>query len=503
MSALVRRIRGEDGMALILAVLILAVVSIAASAAITYTTIGQQDAASKKVGTSAYALAQGGLSDAISQLMSHYYDSSGQPTDNTTSLTTMAQTWTPSGNQQSPTSSTACTSTSTCVTWSGVLNCPSGTSCPGGSVITVTGTQKAMWHLTATGKAPNPSGPGLLTRTITIDVPVEADPTPVNAPDIFKAVYSGAQSSTCDLTLGQGVVFTSPVYVKGNFCSNQHSGVEAGPQNLGKLVVGGWASFGQGGHVGTSTTPVASMDIAKSCDGSQSATPCTLTKPGGQNYYTDPGGDIFVSAWSNNPVFPTPPTVDWTARQTERGSWSCTGGQSLTAATFNLTGSAYSCTTATGSLSWDGTTLTINGNVYLDGDLSVSGDFVYSGLGSIFSGGSVSFANNTSVCVGSTSHHDCPSGANWPDIADNFLLILGKNGVSGKNLSIEGGLYSDSTIDFGSGQTNIYGPIVTPTTIDPGQQASSGFPDISKLFSGAPDTPAPYWTLGTPTNGTY
>src|SRR5581483_1201638 len=107
------------------------------------------------------------------------------------------------------------------------------------------------------------------------------------------------------------------------------------------------------------------------------------------------------------------------------------------------------------------------------------------------------------VCVGSTSHHDCPSGANWPDIADNFLLILGKNGFSGKNLSVEGGLYSDSTISFGSGQTNIYGPIVTPSTIDPGQQAASGFPNISKLFSGAPDTPAPYWTLGTPTNGTY
>jgi hypothetical protein len=41
MSAVIRRLRDEAGMALILAVLILAIVSIAASAAITYTTLGQ------------------------------------------------------------------------------------------------------------------------------------------------------------------------------------------------------------------------------------------------------------------------------------------------------------------------------------------------------------------------------------------------------------------------------------------------------------------------------
>ena len=490
-------------MALIVAVLILAVVSISAAAAISYTTIGQQDAASKKVGTSAYALAQAGLSNAMAQLLSHYYDSSGQPKDYTTSLNTMASTWAPSGSQQTPTSSAACTSSSTCVSWSGVLNCPVGVTCVGGSTITVSGVEKAVWHLTATGKAKNPSAPGLLTRSITVDVPVNATPQPVSPPDILKSVYSGASSNGCDLQLGQGVTFTSPVYVLGNLCINQHSGIEAGSGNLGKAVVGGWASFGQGGHIGKSTTPVSSLDIAKSCDGSQSATPCTLTQPGGQTYYKNAGGDIYVSAWSNSPQFPTPPTIDWTTRQTERGAWTCTGGRSLTAASFTLTGGAYSCTSESGSMSWDGTTLTINGNIYIDGDLSVSGDFVYSGLGNIFSNGSVSFANNTSVCVGSTSNHDCPSGANWSNLDKNFLLILGKNGVSGKNVSIEGGLYSDGTIDFGSGQTNIYGPIVTPGSIVPGQQAASGFPSLLAVMSGGPDAPSPYWTLGSPTNGTY
>ena len=496
-------LRGEEGMALVLAVLILAVVSIAAVSAITYSTMGQQDAASKKSGVSAYSLAQAGLSNATSQLIAHYYDSGGQPTDSTTSLTTMASGWAPSGSQQTPTSSTACTSSSTCVSWSGVLNCPAGTTCAGGSTITVSGIEKAVWHLTGTGKSPNPSGPGLLSRTITIDVPVNAPPAKVPAPDILKAVYSGASSNGCDLQLGQGVYFTSPVYVVGNICLNQQSGIEAGSQNTGKLVVGGWAAFGQGGHVGTSTTPLASVDIAKSCDGSQRRDTVHAHEARRPDLLHRPRWEDLRLGLVEHPAVPHATDDRLGDRQTERGSWSCTGGRSLTAASFTLTGSSYSCTTESGSLSWDGTTLTVNGNVYLDGDLSIGGDFVYSGLGSIFSGGAVSFANNTSVCVGSTMNHDCPSGANWSNMDTNFLLVLGRSGVSGKNVSIQGGLYSDGVIDFGSGQTNIYGPIVTPTSIVPGQQALSGFPNILNVFSGGPDAPAPYWTLGSPTNGTY
>jgi hypothetical protein len=58
-------------------------------------------------------------------------------------------------------------------------------------------------------------------------------------------------------------------------------------------------------------------------------------------------------------------------------------------------------------------------------------------------------------------------------------------------------------INFGAGHTNIYGPIVTPDQIFPGQQAAQGFPNIIDLFTGAPGTPQPYYTLGAPENGTY
>ena len=526
---LLRRVHArEDGIALVLAVLILAIVSIAAASAIMYTTVGQQDAASKKSGVTAYSLAQAALSNASAQLVSHYYDSNGQPFDNATTLTAQAG-YAPSvaGTQISPTdASSACVTTpgsrTTCMTWSARLDCPAGITCAGGQTITVSGTERARWHLTGIGTVPNPSGPGMITRTITVEVPVEAPPAKGPVPDVFKGVYTGktSNSTTCDLSTGQGVIWQAPVYVRGNLCIGQNSGVEAGSQNLGKLVVGGWADLtqGSGAHVGTSTTPLASMDIAGSCDGSRtmSTSNCTLTKPAGQTYYKDSANTIYVTAHSTTPVFPPLTPIDWDntdptnpSPAQQRGSWSCTGGHQLSASTFNLFGSSYTCTTETGSLSWNGSTLTVNGNVYIDHDLVTSSNaqYTYTGLGAIYVGGSASFGNNTSICVGSANNHDCPNGANWSDIANNFLLILARNGITGgqsnSNFSLEGGLYSDGSINFGSGHTNIYGPIVTPQTIVPGQQSGSGFPNILDMFTGAPGTPQPYWQLGLPRDGTY
>src|SRR5579859_6720761 len=102
----------EDGVALVLVI-----VSIAAASAIFYTSGSQQNAYYTKAGTTAYTLAQAGLSNALAQLTTHYYDNSGQPTDNSTTLPNMVS-WAPSGSQQSPSSTAACTSTSTCMTWS-------------------------------------------------------------------------------------------------------------------------------------------------------------------------------------------------------------------------------------------------------------------------------------------------------------------------------------------------------------------------------------------------
>jgi type II secretory pathway pseudopilin PulG len=547
---LLRRLwsEGEQGIALVLAIVIIAIISIAAASAIFYTDGSQRDAFSSKSNQTAYSLAQAALSDATAQLTSEFYDASGQPKDNTTSLTTMAQTWAPSGSDPASCSPNAQTS---CLTWSGVLYCRDPvTSCPadpGLSPFPFSGVERAAWYLTATGSVPNPSGTRPIQRVIHAYLPVKQPPAIAPPPDILKAIYNGNTNPGCDLTMDQGTTWAAPVYVVGNLCINNSSGVEAGTQNLGTLTVGGWLALnqqGNGSHVGTSTTPLSftspptrpnAMYIAGSCDGTQTMSPCSLSKPNGKSYYTDSSGSIFVSSYDTTPAdvvaqFPPAPSVDWTQRQEDGNDFTCTG-QSLDTTLdppnywFDLGGSPYSCTSNDPDnpykLTWDGTTLTVNGNVYIKGPVVTSNgeSIIYKGLGNIFVGGSVTFGNNTAICVGSApSNHDCPNGAGYTlpkswdsggtfSFASNFLMILAQsqihtNSVNGQ-FAFEGGLYSDQNINFGSGHTNIYGPMVTPQEIYPGQQAASGFPDILDLFTGGPGSPTPYWTLGEPTQGSY
>ena len=371
----IQLLRDEQGIALVLAVLVLAVISVSAASVIVYTNSGQKSAFSNKARQSAYTLAQGAISNALAQLTTHYYDGSGQPTDNSSSGSSG---WAPSGSQQAPSSSAACTSSSSCMTWSSTFD----------STGPFTGTEQAVYHITGVGTTPNPSGTGQLSRTITVEVPVNREPAVVSAPSIWKAVYSGyGPTSNCDMTWGQGVSFSSPVYVKGNLCINQHAGIS----NPGTLVVGGWVDTGQKGSIGSAASPLSSLTIVGACDGTHAQTPaCALTYDAAGHYYSD-GNSIYTSAQvANSASFPPAPTVDWASIIAQNTGWSCTGGKSLTAATFSLTGSAYTCTTPSGSLSWDGSQhLAISGNVYASGDLSVGGDIQYSGIGNLFVGGAV------------------------------------------------------------------------------------------------------------------
>jgi Tfp pilus assembly protein PilX len=503
MSDLLRlrlRAASEEGMALVLAVLILAVVSVIATSAILYTSTSQRDAYSKKARQKAYTLAEAALSNATAQLTAQYYDSTGTSSNNAVAAPTA---WIPADtSQQSPTSSTHCTigsATTTCMSWTATV-----------STAGVTGIQRAFWTLTGRGSVPNPSGSVAIKQTVSEVIPVTQPVKKVPPPDIWKGIYSGAPASAgCDLTTGQGVIWVSPVYVVGNLCIQQSSGVES----PGILNVGGWIQDTQSGHAGTSSSPLPTLNIAGACNGTQGSTPaCSPAWDSVHNYYADASHNIYATSVSNSPTFPSPPpSVDWSKRALDSGigsnpqTWSCTGGKSLTSATFDLTGSAYSCTTPSGSLTWDGTAnMTINGNVYITGNLTTSNNtsVAYRGVGGLYVGGTITFGNNTAICVGSVVSGVCPQGYSW-DASQDIFLFLSQGGITGANFNLEGGLYSDNDISFSAGQTAINGPIVTAKHLLPGQQASSGFPNITSLPSGAPLTPDPYYVLGAATSGTY
>jgi hypothetical protein len=510
-----RRLGDERGIALVLTILILAIISIAAASAIFFTQGSQSHGYRTKSGFTAYSLAQAALSAATEQITTHYYDSTGQPHDNTTTLTAMAS-WAASGSQQSPSSGSACTSSpvSSCMTWSSMLECPSGTTCSSGAPsIVVTGVEKAIWHITGTGVAPNPAGTGSISRTITIDIPVNAPPGRTGSVNtIYNSVYSGGTGNPCDMNMSQGVTFIAPVYVVGNLCINNP---QAGVSYPGTLHVGGYLYI-KNGSVGSTTNPITDLQVRYACNGTQQTTPlCTATlfkpaPPPVKNYWTDGSGGIYANPdVTGNPSFPDQPSEDFPSRKTEGSPYSCTGVETLGTNPFDLgpSNGDYSCTAPSGSIAWNHTTqvLTISGNVYVYGDMTTANNekITPSGIGGVFVDGATSFGNNTAICVnGNSGQHDCNGGSSW-DTTNNFLMIFGQKNITGSNLGLQGGLYSLKNIDFGSGQTDIYGPLIGMSVLIPGQQAATTMPTIPTVITTWPNTPQPYWTLGAPVNGTY
>jgi Tfp pilus assembly protein PilX len=511
------RLGDEDGIALVIAVLVMAVLTISVVSLVQYTSASSRDATSKRSGQNAYAYAEAGLNLALSQIASHYYDASGNPSNNTVAGSSA---WTTSGSQQAPSSAVTCSSTTTCVTWSTTWTASS----------TGLGITKGTWWITATGRVPNPTGAGTsISRVATAKLNVTAPPEQVQTPAYWNMIYSGqGPTSDCDMTLGQGVNFKNPVYIQGNLCLGQQGAVEA----PATLVVGGWFDKGGGqGHLGlkpgTGSGPLDQLTIAGSCDGSRSlTTACGLSskKVSGEWVETNdkPGkpGTIWVKQgqFANALTRMSDPAVDFPARYKESYGGSCTSNPTQTpqpaldgstkadlyaadsdAGTFNLAPwYSYTCTTPSGSLAWNASTgrLTISGTVYIDGNVVTNSNatVLYSGTAALYATGTTTFGNNTVICSTGFSGSGCDTSATWDPNA-NLLLIVSGSDVNGQNLrGFQGGLYSKTKIDVGGGQTNVQGPMVTPGQIVPGQQAGSQF-SISLIISGAPGAPPPHYVL--------
>jgi hypothetical protein len=355
---------------------------------------------------------------------------------------------------------------------------------------------------------PNPSGTAPRVRTITVDVPVNKQPQEQHAPPILKTVYSGApQTADCDMNMDQQVQFTSPVYVVGNLCLKSGGSILSPT----KLTVGGFLYNVGHGDIGTTANPLPELHVKDSCT-AKDTTPntCNPTWDSAKGYYSLAAQNIYATAFDQSPTFPDPPSVDWNWVKQIRGSWDCGNARDLTGNVVLATANndSYTCKTNSGTLTWNSATqtMTVDGVVYIDGNLSAQNvDIKYSGVGGIYVGGTVDFGTNVRICSVDSdfaANFDCSKQADW-DTMNNFLMINAKGAIASNNLTFEGGLYSDSDISFSSGQTLMYGPIVTPQKIVPGQQSASGFPGDFMVESTEPGTSTPYWTLGAPQNGTY
>ena len=505
-AGLARRLTDERGIALVMAVGILACMSLTITGAIYFTSTNQRTSSYSKAEFQAIDFAEAGINNAMAVVFDIRNAGS---LDHGTLLPPRTSVY-PGGQ----------------VTWKGDL-------------INVPG-QPLYWLITATGRVKNPTGPGAgaVRRTLTMRVPMNAPSLTTPAIEVWNWIYTHRTGFVCDMSILQSVTLMSPLYVRGNLCLRNGAKIGRGP-----LIVG--ASLDQQNpqtSVGTSTSPLNKIvKIGAGCRWSNSGgatfvVPCKAEPwTPSTKVYVDPSK---LDAGNQVPADPLSypislPDVWWAEGHVPVGQPAGTKGwyeygapgpyypcetqsgtvpifDTLTATgapdgfnnsvpgVFNLTPAtgSYSCVTRRGSLTWNSLarTLTIVGTVFIDGSATVNNNGApirYIGQGVIYLGGTLTI-KNTNLCA-AVKNNDCDfaawdpaTGTGWnPNATLLGFFAFGHGGqISDPDVGIQvvsshfqGALYGEYAIDA-STTTKTLGPMISKTEVRVGQTNENQFPHI-------------------------
>ncbi len=493
------RLRQEDGIALVIALMAMTVLSIIAGSAILYSISGQHQASYSKSSDQAYRLAESGVNSAMATL--------GYSATNALSTSAL-------GNSEAASSSqTYSTGTSE---WWGTLN-----------------TSTKVWTIFGKGIVASPiANTSSVTRTISASMQVTYSYSqPVNA-QAWNYIYltNKGGANVCDVTLNNNVALDAPLYLEGNLCFSNNSNIEEDlitPKIPITTVVKGkvqWASNGSSIGMSSSNT-VTGVFIAGGCGSSLASVHVCKPYPasGYDPLYVGSGG------FSTTPPSVAAPTVDWVndgwyANSSPGPTHACTtssgtpptfdgGGspnstlQNLTApyangsnANVNLTpASSYVCQTSTGELSWNASThtMTIRGVIYIDGNVTIGDGSVddYNGQATLYTSGYVTISGT--MCGKRNAGNTACDFANWNPNTEMWIVAAhGDNGsgasaVFPNNATWEGGIYANKIIDLSNNGT-IEGPIIGGSAIFSNNVTVKPFPVITSVPLGAPGNPNVY-----------
>lgn len=520
----VNRLRDERGIALVVSMGVLLVISVSLTGVIYMTSANARSSSYAKEEHSAVDLAEAGLNDALSVI---FHPDNDVNLDDPNWL----------GSEASPLTITYDGGT---VSWYGQLHDCAEDDATGCDL---------YWLLTATAQVANPTGPGAaaIRRTLTVRVPM-TKPSPVDESiDLWNWVYNNQQTgSTCDMMLDQGVAMYVPLYVKGNLCMWStskilHNGSSEKPTSL---VVGGNLSLKTSQNsVGTAGVPlVGKVRVAGWCQYWNKATVSPCQK---EEYRTPPPGNVYIptnvfaSDFSNDlsdspltlpPIYwwagdmpDVQPKVGWYEKASPGPSFPC-NADSMTGTPptfdnnavmdasvpgiFNLTppDRSYTCKTRRGELTWSHTArkLTVSGVIFIDGSVEVNngtGVLTYEpsvekcteapepgaecNAGAvIYVGGTVNIKGSKLCAVAGSSTCDWD---NWQPNMNILVFAAYRKGlgqvnadesIQVENSHFQGALYGKWAVDVTTAQTKTQGPLVSETEVKLGQQAGSWFPPI-------------------------
>jgi Tfp pilus assembly protein PilX len=274
----------------------------------------------------------------------------------------------------------------------------------------------STWLLISTGYARNPQGTSVI-KTTTATVPI----SPLNAGAVA-AVWNhmfltSPLTNVCSVDFGgNNMTITDPIYVIGNMCiSGQNTTVqETSGQPIDLMVGGKLVLSGSGAKVGTDLThPITSGVVVAGCTTISVAMATTACDSGSYSYWVG-SKDTFIPQQAPE-MLAADITTDYNnsdpgpkhacaAGGLASTSFDGDGVQNGTNTSFELLpNSSYTCVSqsgaGTGQMSWNNTTktLTINGNVFLDGNLTISQSGTYVGTGVIEAAGTITVNGNATI----------------------------------------------------------------------------------------------------------
>ena len=226
------RVESERGIALVMAIGIMAVLGIVGVTVASYSTSATTESNQTQARTSAFALAEGGINNIMAIL--------DLPTNNALDPDVLPKCTTNSTKYSDPSASRTSTSTWLHSTISG------GTVDYCGTLIR----SQALWYVTAIGNMRNPnSSNSTVTKTLEATVTVTPSLTqPLNNP-VWDYLYAGHTGSACDQTLSNNISGASRMYVAGNLCLSPNVNLAQS-----SVIVGGNVDVSNNASIGANTS---------------------------------------------------------------------------------------------------------------------------------------------------------------------------------------------------------------------------------------------------------
>lgn len=375
-----RLLRRDEGQALPLVLFAMFVLSLTTAAVLTGSAVNHRSALVSSQAKQAFALAQHGLADAEGDIYSSYSTGCGGTCVPQSTVTTSEGAFTYSGSL-------------------------SGTT----------------WTLTATGTVENVS------RTVSTQVQANTQTTTTSVdtktpdPTIWSYIYVDGSSGACT-TIQGGSQVKVPLYTPGNLCLAGGGGAKKPIFTGSDLEVGGYLSVPDAGsYIGSSTSPIAKLDVAGVCTQAYKGTNWPCNGQGPTIWATNVGSSIQPQL-----TMPTYDLTSYYASQQASAISGCPAGLLDNDSTLNTgagtvnpfpTNSSYDCKVGSNELTWNSVgsstqgTLTIAGSFVFDGSLHLTGGMhvVYRGGGTLFFSGGVIIDGGSSICGGNsgTSPLDC------------------------------------------------------------------------------------------------